>query len=187
MGETWVWSLGWEDSPGKGKGDSDLENSMDYSPWGHKELDMTDQLSLLHSHIHVCICILLHLIHTNNYVYISLFQAIVTNWFILVYFCQHFWELSIQLSSAQIHFLLWLIWLLPFPVLVSYPRIYTLNLFALMTICFGLITYINTLVLLVSCSSSEKEFFLKISILWIQYFSMSNLFIISIWILIYKQ
>ena len=25
---------------------SSLENSMDYSPWGHKELDMTEQLSL---------------------------------------------------------------------------------------------------------------------------------------------
>ena len=33
MQETWVWSLGWEDSPGEGKGYplqySDLENSMD--------------------------------------------------------------------------------------------------------------------------------------------------------------
>ena len=25
---------------------SDLENSMDYSPWGHKELDTTERLSL---------------------------------------------------------------------------------------------------------------------------------------------
>ena len=25
---------------------SGLENSMDYSPWGHKELDMTERLSL---------------------------------------------------------------------------------------------------------------------------------------------
>ena len=37
-------------SPGKGKGYplqySGLENSMDYSPWGHKELDTTEQLSL---------------------------------------------------------------------------------------------------------------------------------------------
>ena len=36
-------------SPGEGKGyprqDSGLENSMD-SPWGRKELDMTEQLSL---------------------------------------------------------------------------------------------------------------------------------------------
>ena len=39
---------GLERSPGEGKGyplqDSDLENSMDYL-WGHKELDMTEQLS----------------------------------------------------------------------------------------------------------------------------------------------
>ena len=43
MQETWVQSLGWEDLLEKGKGYplrySSLENSMDYSPWGHKELD----------------------------------------------------------------------------------------------------------------------------------------------------
>ena len=37
-------------SPGEGKGYplqySGLENSMDYSPWGHKESDMTEWLSL---------------------------------------------------------------------------------------------------------------------------------------------
>ena len=37
-------------SPGEGKSYplqySGLENSMDYSPWGHKELDTTEQLSL---------------------------------------------------------------------------------------------------------------------------------------------
>ena len=36
--------------PGEGKGYplqySGLENFMDYSPWGHKELDTTEQLSL---------------------------------------------------------------------------------------------------------------------------------------------
>ena len=41
--------------PGEGKcyplHYSDLENSMDYSPWGHKELDTTEWLSLsLFSH-----------------------------------------------------------------------------------------------------------------------------------------
>ena len=47
MWETWVGSLGWEDSPGKGHGNplqySCLENSMDrgYNPQGHKESDMT--------------------------------------------------------------------------------------------------------------------------------------------------
>ena len=34
-------------SPGEGKGYplqySGLENAMDYSPWGHKELDMTER------------------------------------------------------------------------------------------------------------------------------------------------
>ena len=42
-------------SPAEGKGYplqySGLENSMDYSPWGHKELDTTEWLSLsLFSH-----------------------------------------------------------------------------------------------------------------------------------------
>ena len=36
--------------PGEGKGYPfqyyDLENSMDYSPWGHKESDTSEQLSL---------------------------------------------------------------------------------------------------------------------------------------------
>ena len=51
--------------PGEGKGyplqDSGLENSMGYSPWGHKELDMTEWLSIsLHFHIyslnmHTCV------------------------------------------------------------------------------------------------------------------------------------
>ena len=38
-------------SPGEGEGYlpqySGMETSMDYSPWGRKELDMTEQLSLL--------------------------------------------------------------------------------------------------------------------------------------------
>ena len=42
-------------SPGEGKGYplqySGLENSMDYSPWGRKELDTTEQISLLLSYI----------------------------------------------------------------------------------------------------------------------------------------
>ena len=44
--ETWVQSLGWEDSPGERKGyllqHSGLENSMDYSAWGHAESDTTE-------------------------------------------------------------------------------------------------------------------------------------------------
>ena len=50
MRETWVRSLGWED-PGEGKGYpiqySGLENPMDCIVFGgHKELYMTEQLSL---------------------------------------------------------------------------------------------------------------------------------------------
>ena len=45
MQETWVWSLGQEDPleeeilPGESHGQRSL---VGYSPWGHKELDMTD-------------------------------------------------------------------------------------------------------------------------------------------------
>ena len=46
MQETWVRSLGWEDSPGEGKGYllqySGLENSMDCIVHGITELNMTE-------------------------------------------------------------------------------------------------------------------------------------------------
>ena len=49
MWEMWVRSLGWEDPLEKGKGYplqySGLENSID-CPWGRKELDTTERLSL---------------------------------------------------------------------------------------------------------------------------------------------
>ena len=55
MWETWVWCLGWEDSPGDGNGNPlqypGLENPhgqwslVDYSPWGRKESDRTERLS----------------------------------------------------------------------------------------------------------------------------------------------
>ena len=48
--ETWVWSLGWEDTPEKGK---TTHSSIlawripwTYSPWGRKELDTTERLVL---------------------------------------------------------------------------------------------------------------------------------------------
>ena len=56
MWETWLLqSLGWEDSPGGGHGSSLRYSSLEYphgqrslagcSPWGHRELDMTERLS----------------------------------------------------------------------------------------------------------------------------------------------
>ena len=58
MQETGVPSLGGEDPLGEGHGNplqySCLENPMDrgawqaYSPWGRKELDTTERLTLLH-------------------------------------------------------------------------------------------------------------------------------------------
>ena len=48
MWETWVRFLGWEDPLEKGKAShsSILAWRIPYSPWGHKELDTTEQLSL---------------------------------------------------------------------------------------------------------------------------------------------
>ena len=48
MQETWVRSLGWEDLLEKGMAthSSILAWRMLYSPWGHKELDTTERLSL---------------------------------------------------------------------------------------------------------------------------------------------
>ena len=54
MRETWVRSLGWEDplEEGKATHSNILTEEFPglYSPWGHKELDTTKQLSLS-SHI----------------------------------------------------------------------------------------------------------------------------------------
>ena len=50
MQETWVWSLGWEDPLEKGKNSPEFWPGEFYglypSPWGRKELDMTEWLSL---------------------------------------------------------------------------------------------------------------------------------------------
>ena len=49
MQETWVWSLGWEDPLEKGKAihSSILTSRITCTcPWGHKELDTTERLSL---------------------------------------------------------------------------------------------------------------------------------------------
>ena len=56
MQDTWVQSLGWEDPLEKGKAThpSILARRIPwtvYSPWAHKELDMTERL-LLHFHFH---------------------------------------------------------------------------------------------------------------------------------------
>ena len=55
MREAWVQSLSWKDYPAGGHGNPlqyfSLENShgqrslAGYSPWGHKEMDMTERLS----------------------------------------------------------------------------------------------------------------------------------------------
>ena len=57
MLETWVQYLGWEDPLEKGKAthsNSGLENFMDcrVSPWGRKESDTTEQLSLSNIYTH---------------------------------------------------------------------------------------------------------------------------------------
>ena len=62
MQETWVRSLGWEDPPEKGKATHSSIQAWRIpwaSPWGHKESDMTEQLSLhftSSSRIVLCLC-----------------------------------------------------------------------------------------------------------------------------------
>ena len=58
MRESWVQSLGWEDLLEKGKAINSriLACRILYSPWGCKELDMTEQLSLFH---YACMLLLL--------------------------------------------------------------------------------------------------------------------------------
>ena len=53
MWETWIWALGWEDALEKGKAthSSILVWRIPWTPWGHKELDTTERLSLSLSHI----------------------------------------------------------------------------------------------------------------------------------------
>ena len=52
MCETWVRSLGWEETLEKGKATTPVFWPGEFhglnSPGGHKELDMTEQLSLTH-------------------------------------------------------------------------------------------------------------------------------------------
>ena len=56
MWETWVQSLGWEETLEKGKATTPVFWPGEFhglnSPGGHKELDMTEQLSLTHWKIH---------------------------------------------------------------------------------------------------------------------------------------
>ena len=48
MWDTWVLSLGWEDPLEKGMAThSSILAWRIHSPWGHKELDMTEKRSLL--------------------------------------------------------------------------------------------------------------------------------------------
>ena len=58
MQETWVRSLGWEDPLEKGTAIHSSILTL-YSPWGHKESDTTEQLSLSHC-IDVFLSDLLH-------------------------------------------------------------------------------------------------------------------------------
>ena len=60
MQESWVRSLGWEDPLEKGKAthSSILAWKIPwtiYSPWGHKESDMTERLSLHFTSLHASI------------------------------------------------------------------------------------------------------------------------------------
>ena len=76
--ETWVRSLGWEDHLEKGTATNSVlwpgeflgqRSLAGYSPWGHKELDMTQQLSLL---LHTICKIYIHMFFLKNlYVHVN--------------------------------------------------------------------------------------------------------------------
>ena len=57
MRETWVQSLGWEDPLETGKLPTPVFWSGEfhrlYSPWGHKELDTTERVSLSFSNLEI--------------------------------------------------------------------------------------------------------------------------------------
>ena len=75
--ETWVWSLGWEDSPGEGNGNplqySCLENPMDGEAWWATVHGVTKSQTWLSNftslHIYTCVYIHTHT-HTHTYIYI---------------------------------------------------------------------------------------------------------------------
>ena len=65
----WIQSLDWEDSLGRKRqptpvflpGKFDGQRSVTgYSPWGHKESDMTERLSM-HTHVPVWACIYIYI------------------------------------------------------------------------------------------------------------------------------
>ena len=64
MRETWVQALGWEDLLEK-----EMASLVDYSPWGHKESDTTEQL---HFHFHIITA----LFERSNYAHALLIACI---------------------------------------------------------------------------------------------------------------
>ena len=82
MQKTWVWSLGWEDSQEKGTATHPVfwpgEFHGLYSPWGRKELDVTERLSLLSVYalsltISFLYCTVLHLLPFYSSIFPPLF------------------------------------------------------------------------------------------------------------------
>jgi len=95
MQETWVQSLGWEDSPGEGKGYllqySDLENSIDGIVHGITELDMTEWLSL-HRHLGFF------------HVLAIFFNLFIFNWRVIaLQYCVDFYQTSTWISHRYTH------------------------------------------------------------------------------------
>jgi len=78
-------------SPGEGDGYplqySKLENSMDYSPWGHKELNMTVRLSLSlyaknktgKATFYQVVILFTHVLHTTHQYFVCLFITIISH------------------------------------------------------------------------------------------------------------
>ena len=64
MWETWVWTLGWERLPTSVFWPGEFQGL--YNPWGCKELDMTERLSLSHQNIFIFHNILGSYFHMPN-------------------------------------------------------------------------------------------------------------------------
>ena len=93
MQETWLWSLGWEDPLEKGKAthSSILAGELYglYSPWGRKESNMTERLSL--------VLAIVNIMAENTGVYVS-FQITIFS------VCTPFLQIQPNVS-AEVHFL----------------------------------------------------------------------------------
>ena len=102
MWGTWVWSLGWEDPRRRTRLPTPVfwprEFHGLYSPWGHKELDKTEQLSL-HSYVLKSLIFLLNFCLLAPSI-IEIGMLVSSNNYRSVYFTFYFYQLCFVLKSC---------------------------------------------------------------------------------------